>query len=432
MNRIILLGNGFDLAHDLRTSYKHFIDNFWANASKKYFNKNSFTFSNDYISIEIPPLKRHDELIKPKESDIFDYKTFSNFLHQNGRLEIKFKNHFLEIITKNLSFKDWVDIEEEYYQQIKNIVQNELQPYKKKEIMRKLNEEFEKIKEELEKYLSEITSKNIAEIDKMFHIFYAGFELEDFPKSKENLLLEYIAAIIYKCDDMYKYRELREEAIEHIIRNYKIDDSEIKIKHIIEYIKLKLDNLFSNNRDKFYPQNTLILNFNYTNTESLYSKYGDVKRDFPKLPFHSIHIHGELNNKENPIIFGYGDELADEYKEIEKLGDPEYFRNIKSIKYLKTGNYRKLLNFIDSDYYQVFTLGHSCGNSDRTLLNTLFEHENCVSIKPFFYEKEENGEKTDDYENITINMSRNFNDKKAFREKVVNRTRCTSLPQIQK
>ena len=32
-------------------------------------------------------------------------------------------------------------------------------------------------------------------------------------------------------------------------------------------------------------------------------------------------------------------------------------------------------------------MGHSCGTSDRTMLNTLFEHRNCVSIKPFYYEK---------------------------------------------
>ena len=29
MNRIILIGNGFDLAHGLPTSYKEFIENYW-------------------------------------------------------------------------------------------------------------------------------------------------------------------------------------------------------------------------------------------------------------------------------------------------------------------------------------------------------------------------------------------------------------------
>ena len=29
MNRIVLIGNGFDLAHQLKTSYKNFIDWYW-------------------------------------------------------------------------------------------------------------------------------------------------------------------------------------------------------------------------------------------------------------------------------------------------------------------------------------------------------------------------------------------------------------------
>ena len=29
MNRIILIGNGFDLAHDLKTSYQDFLDSYW-------------------------------------------------------------------------------------------------------------------------------------------------------------------------------------------------------------------------------------------------------------------------------------------------------------------------------------------------------------------------------------------------------------------
>jgi hypothetical protein len=35
MNRIILIGNGFDLAHGLKTSYKDFIDNFWEEEKKR-------------------------------------------------------------------------------------------------------------------------------------------------------------------------------------------------------------------------------------------------------------------------------------------------------------------------------------------------------------------------------------------------------------
>ena len=31
MNRIILIGNGFDLAHNIKSSYSNFIEDFWEN-----------------------------------------------------------------------------------------------------------------------------------------------------------------------------------------------------------------------------------------------------------------------------------------------------------------------------------------------------------------------------------------------------------------
>jgi hypothetical protein len=71
---------------------------------------------------------------------------------------------------------------------------------------------------------------------------------------------------------------------------------------------------------------------------------------------------------------------------------------------------------------------HSCGLSDRTLLNTIFEHNNCRSIKVFYHQKK-NG--TDNYTEIIQNVSRHFNKKKLMREKIVNKTLCQPLPQIQ-
>lgn len=162
------------------------------------------------------------------------------------------------------------------------------------------------------------------------------------------------------------------------------------------------------------PDQILFLNFNYTNLEKLYMNETENQHEI-------IHIHGELNNSMNPIIFGYGDELSKEYMEIENLNNNDFLENIKSINYLGTDNYKKLLNFIESDKYQIFILGHSCGNSDRTLLNTLFEHENCVSIKPYYYRKKDG---TDNYNDIIKNISRNFSNKASMRDKVVNKMYC--------
>lgn len=163
------------------------------------------------------------------------------------------------------------------------------------------------------------------------------------------------------------------------------------------------------------------MNFNYTQTAK--KLYNDHNID------EIINIHGELNSENNPIIFGYGDELDDDYNKIEKLQNNDFLENIKSISYHKTRNYRELLNFISLGPYQVFIMGHSCGNSDRTLLNTLFEHDNCLSIK-VFYRQYEDG--TDNYIDMIKNISRNFNNKPNMRDIVVNRESCSPLVPVKK
>lgn len=119
-------------------------------------------------------------------------------------------------------------------------------------------------------------------------------------------------------------------------------------------------------------------------TADLYIPQGKTKEYW----FPINHIHGDLE-KPDDIIFGYGDELDDKYGELVKLYNNEYLRNIKSTKYLETDNYRKMLAFINSTPYQVYIMDLSCGNSDRPLLNTLFEHKNCISIKLFYCIKED-------------------------------------------
>jgi hypothetical protein len=50
-----------------------------------------------------------------------------------------------------------------------------------------------------------------------------------------------------------------------------------------------------------------------------------------------------------------------------------------------TKNFYELTRFIESNNFQTYIYGHSCGISDRTMLNQIFEHENCKSIKIFYH-----------------------------------------------
>lgn len=168
-------------------------------------------------------------------------------------------------------------------------------------------------------------------------------------------------------------------------------------------------------KKKCYPSNTMLLNFNYTNTPQRYMEF------HPNVTIN--YIHGHLDDPKS-VIFGYGDELDKEFPRLKEEYDNECLRHAKSINYLESDNYRKMLEFIESEPFQVVIMGHSCGTSDRTLLNTIFEHPNCFSIKPYYYI---NDKGKDNYQELVQNISRNFTDMKLMRDRVVNKEYCEPL-----
>ena len=42
MNRLVIIGNGFDLAHGLPTSYKDFMNDYWRNVIQVFENKDNY------------------------------------------------------------------------------------------------------------------------------------------------------------------------------------------------------------------------------------------------------------------------------------------------------------------------------------------------------------------------------------------------------
>jgi hypothetical protein len=110
---------------------------------------------------------------------------------------------------------------------------------------------------------------------------------------------------------------------------------------------------------------------------------------------------------------------------MEKASTKGFFKFIKSFWYFRTDNYHDLIRFIESESYQVVILGHSCGLSDRTMLNMVFEHNNCKSIKVYYYD---NGV-YNNYSELTEEISRHFSNKTALRAKVLPKTKCEPMPQ---
>lgn len=382
MNRIILIGNGFDLAHGLKTSYRDFINCFW----------------------NLLETKSDTEFVNRNE----DHKKIISGVYIELELELAFKNHFLKHILKKAYLELWVDIENEYYTLLQDFLKEPRFPKFAKlwPTVKELNYEFCQVKNLLEGYLSDVCEKALLNLEPNKEIeqylFLNGIERKSVAISKQTAYSDAIPEqkkkLLYLTQDFFKKG------------NNQSEQKKIQAVRMRSYEDIELRGI--------EPERILALNFNYTPTfERLYAPCAEVE---------IINIHGELNNPENPIVFGYGDELDDDYKEIEKTNDNDFLDNIKSIAYGNTNNYRRLLEFLQLDSYQVFVMGHSCGNSDRTLLNEIFEHPNCASIQ-LFYHKREDG--SDDFSNVYKNISRNFNNKRALRDIVVNKEDCKPHPQ---
>jgi hypothetical protein len=365
MNRLVLIGNGFDLAHGLKTSYKHFILWYWDQWGNRLLNALEKTDTDGLCSFKIKDnvevlnwasvfqgwyYKRENPFIPWQTNDVINLA-----MKDRNLCDFTITSPLLQRICKHLEY-GWVDIENEYYLLLRQRI-SRFRPS---------------------------TEQDIKDLN--VHL---------------NTLRDYL--INYLRTEEEKETEIKEEIKDKIYRPIMKDEIAVA------------NQKFSGNRlGDSVPSNIMLLNFNYTKTPELYMKDSSQVR--------VNYIHGKLDNPDS-VIFGYGDELDEDYKKLQELNENEALRHIKSIRYLESDCYRKVLEFIESGPFQICIMGHSCGNSDRTLLNTLFEHRNCVSVKPYFYI---NGQE-DNFLELVQNISRNFNDMKLMRDRVVKKPYCEPL-----
>ena len=405
MNRLVLIGNGFDLAHGLKTSYKDFLDDFWATMAKELIPSTSSGLrENKYVKIFNAPAHGNHDLPQ-------NYFELSELLHRTVS-ELTIQNAILRIITEKTGLENWVDIESEYY---KILVEYSEPKYQGS--VSGLNEQFNDVKNLLIEYLHK-TDTSFKYNDNIFNHLKSGINLRDCREENIDRKIEYWHSYFHDFQKSVDEKTFDPKSVDQdtfgAMKTLGFDFSKENIKQFLMSTEACYYNKFD-----LMPQNTLFLSFNYTNTVRQY--FNQINLNNKEL----IYIHGELTDIENnPIIFGFGDELDEKYKQMEGTGNKDFLDNVKSVNYLKTANYKKLLEFINSDDYQVYVMGHSCGLSDRTLLNTIFEHDKCVSIKPYYYINEEG---KDNYTSIVQSISRNFVNKARMRDVVVNKTFCETL-----
>lgn len=368
MNRLILIGNGFDLAHGLKTSYHDFILDYLKECFKIALDdlkirkeSRGYRILHSDKLIEIRVLNANNQyydthpIITIKE--IKDQIIFSDSFHKIKSLAdsigvtINYKGSFPQFLLYETQTKKWVDIEGLYYEELKKYLKLYNRDKDKHGVadtkdLKTLNNQLDFIKEELKKYLTKIQSEGFLRINELDKIIYGS------------------------------------------------------------------------NKQGDIPEKILFLNFNYTFFAEKYAT--TVNADL-------INIHGQLSDTNNEIIFGYGDDIDMSFKELKELGEDDFLKHLKSYEYLKNENHENLINFIESREYEVFIMGHSCGLSDRSLLSTIFRNKNCKSIRIFFHQ-----ENTEDFTNKSYGISRHIENQLEVLSKVVKQKYSTPMPQAPK
>jgi hypothetical protein len=364
MNKLVIIGNGFDLAHGLKTRYSDFVlwylNNCYSN--KCYLNQVKSNIDEQLIKKNLVTIFEHnyysgDNYSAPNAG----FKSIEEFKKMKSpQYTVEYYHPFFKYLIQTLEF-NWVDIELEYYKFLKEIykdveksntgeVSNSI-----KEEVKKLNQCLDLIKEKLEEYLSTIKTEK-REVD------------------------------------------------------------------LPQEIKVVFNNYLINNHMKNEGENIYFLNFNYTNTIFNYTNLFKLKKSEVN------YIHGKLNEKINPIIFGYGDETDKNYEKIEDLNENEFTRHFKSFSYLTTSNYQNLFEYLGNEEFEVHIMGHSCGLSDRVLFNHIFEHDNFKKVQLYYYQYGEKNYENDFFQK-TQELSRHFklNSKHRMRTRIVPFNKSSSL-----
>lgn len=355
INRLIIIGNGFDIAHGLKSSFKDFINDYCLKATKTILLELKYNDPLISMSANNTSFSDAEKVI----ANLTSKNAFEQFqsLSNHTAIKLTWNSAFFKSLITEVEKKKWVDIEIQYFDHLKQMSKQSPQ----RDAINKLNSKFEYIKLRFIEYLKEEVTRN------------------EFTPNHSLV------------------KQFRQE---------------------IKSIETRPSSIRNNKKSS----KTCILNFNYTNIVESYAPLLD-NRSYDYIP-----IHGQLDGDDissQAPIFGFGDEIDEEYVKFERLRNDELFKHIKSFKYLQFRHYRNLMAFIESNPYQVQIFGHSCGLSDRTLLNTIFEHENCISIKPFYYSF--NG--VDDYEEKSYAIARHFKSKSELRNKVVNKEYCEAMVQ---
>nr|DAU32939.1 MAG TPA: abortive infection protein [Caudoviricetes sp.] len=380
---ILVIGNGFDLAHGLPTKYGDFLDS--VEAVKLFnngYNKFLENLKNDKKELykKVLPLENDNRL---KEGYVED---LNKYIENNFWIE-----HFLEIrASKREIGENWIDFETEIGDVLKKLEFNSKPDYVFKKAIYNICLNHKKLYEENEYYFSKLISfikrhgghdyKDPNEtINSEVHKLFSCREIDFIDEGWSDEYKDLIKLIIIMLEiDLDRLIRAFEVYIEYVVK-------EIPIKNFLGDLKYFVDKI-----DK-------VISFNYTDTyfkildyiANNIQKYKlfegkvihDSINDVNTIKQTVFYIHGE-SKKENidseidteknkdTMILGVYEKLKDEknindkfiyfkkyYQRIQKNTDNKDADNIKNNK--------------ETNIEKLYIIGHSLDVSDNDLLETL-------------------------------------------------------------
>ena len=391
MNDIIILGNGFDLAHGLATGYKDYVRAMLIDSLREKINRLEYQDSPFRIP-ECPEIYRTPSDEVNLSFLHYGYELENELLINLYRDTAKYHKYSLpdliSHIIEDFENKGWVDLEGTYFSLLTRILAQE--KFDQARVIA-LNEQMESLRKSLCQYLNKVTPTEPSDyINGHFISIREGYMMMAERRLKQNR--ETLRTSDKQAIDTPERSNDQNDALE-IVRGL---------------------------------AGITVLTFNYTDTcEALYKDALTIKAvDLPLhladylpaegIPPTFIHIHGSL--KEGDIVLGYGDETTDEFRELEDANDNELTQYFKSFYYMQNSRYRQFFEVLERGPFRLHLMGHSCGLSDCVLLSSIFNHPNLEDVRIYYHDRGKDG---NDYFQLCQNISRHFQDKHAMRLKIL-------------
>lgn len=344
---ILLIGNGFDLAHGLPTKYTDFLD--FVRVIKQIIEE----YKN---SAFLKPSTNSDNFLRLNSTirSLIDYQIEQT--RTCGQYK-EFINLWDNIISNNI----WI----EYFLINNNNIKNNWIDFEK---------EISFVISRLDWYINEASISSIYDLFD-YHVYY-----DDSNRNLRILLETYRTKISKNEFNIYSFISEIEKDLEKLIFAL-----ELYISNYINDIKVikTLPNIKRLSIDK-------IISFNYSNTfERVYDKNYSHSLDFSKYDY----IHGKaishFEYEENDLVLGINEYLPDDEKDknIRFIRFKKFFQRIHKNTGCIYTEWLEEINTTPRLEHNLYIFGHSLDDTDRDILRELILNEHIVTTI-YYHNKE--------------------------------------------